>query len=235
MSIQFVAKIFTYATLCDNMENGGGIMAKLSDMLVYFRKRKDLSQEALAKELGLTRSSISMYELGKREPPLEVLELIADYYNVDMNTLLGKDSSQAVLPSNVIPLPNTYSVPLLGTIACGDPILAEQNIIDKVSVPETVKGADFALLCNGDSMINARIFDGDIVYIHMHDTVDNGSIAAVLIGDEATLKKVYYTPGSDRITLRPCNPLYPDYEYAGEDLNKIRILGKAIAFTSAVR
>lgn len=210
-------------------------MAKLSDMLVYFRKRKDLSQEALAKELGLTRSSISMYELGKREPPLEVLELIADYYNVDMNTLLGKDSSQAVLPSNVIPMPKTYSVPLLGTIACGDPILAEQNIIDKVSVPETVKGADFALLCNGDSMINARIFDGDIVYIHMQDTVDNGSIAAVLIGDEATLKKVYYTPGSDRITLRPCNPLYPDYEYAGEDLNKIRILGKAIAFTSAVR
>lgn len=210
-------------------------MAKLSDMLVYFRKRKDLSQEALAKELGLTRSSISMYELGKREPPLEVLELIADYYNVDMNTLLGKDSSSSAFPSNVLPLPNSYSVPLLGTIACGDPILAEQNIIDKVSVPETVKGADFALLCNGDSMINARIFDGDIVYIHMQDTVDNGSIAAVLIGDEATLKKVYYTPGSDRITLRPCNPLYPDYEYAGEDLNKIRILGKAIAFTSAVR
>ena len=210
-------------------------MAKLSDMLVYFRKRKNLSQEALAKELGLTRSSISMYELGKREPPLEILELIADYYNVDMNTLLGKDSSSSAFPSNVLPLPNSYRVPLLGNIACGDPILAEQNIIDKVSVPDTVRGADFALLCNGDSMINARIFDGDIVYIHMQDTVDNGSIAAVLIGDEATLKKVYYTPGRDRITLRPCNPLYPDYEYAGEDLNKIRILGKAIAFTSAVR
>lgn len=210
-------------------------MAKLSDMLVYFRKRKDLSQEALAKELGLTRSSISMYELGKREPPLEVLELIADYYNVDMNTLLGKDSSQAVLPSNVIPMPKTYSVPLLGTIACGDPILAEQNIIDKVSVPETVKGADFALLCKGDSMVNARIYDGDIVYIHMQDAVENGEIAAVLIGDEATLKRVYYTPGGSRITLRPCNPLYPDYEYAGEELNKIRILGKAIAFTSTIR
>lgn len=145
------------------------------------------------------------------------------------------DSSSSAFPSNVIPLPNTYSVPLLGTIACGDPILAEQNIIDKVSVPDTVRGADFALLCKGDSMVNARIYDGDIVYIHMQDTVENGEIAAVLIGDEATLKRVYYTPGGSRITLRPCNPLYPDYEYAGEELNKIRILGKAIAFTSAVR
>ena len=112
-------------------------------------------------------------------------------------------------------------------------ILAEQNIAEIITVPDAVKGADFALTCKGDSMINARIFDGDIVYIHLQDTVENGEIAAVLIGDEATLKRVYHTPG--RLTLRPCNPMYPDFEFSGEDLNKIRILGKAIAFTSMVR
>ena len=210
---------------------------QLSQMLIYLRKRKGLSQVELAKTLNLTRSAISMYETGQREPNLETLELFADYYNVDMNTLTG---SQPSVPSifdipGVQPLPKTYKVPLLGEIACGDPILAEQNIAEIIAVPDAVKGADFALTCKGDSMINARIFDGDIVYIHMQETVENGEIAAVLIDDEATLKKVYYSTGSDRITLRPCNPLYPDYEFAGEELNKIRILGKAIAFTSMVR
>lgn len=208
---------------------------QLSQMLIYLRKRKGLSQAELAKTLGLTRSAIGMYELGQREPNLETLELFADFYNVDMNTLTGSQTSTKSIFDipGVQPLPKTYNVPLLGQIACGDPILAEQNIADIVTVPDTVKGADFALTCKGDSMINARIFDGDLVYIHMQETVENGEIAAVLIGDEATLKKVYQVPG--RITLRPCNPMYPDYEYSGEELRGIRILGKAIAFTSAIR
>ena len=84
-------------------------------------------------------------------------------------------------------------------------------------------------------MVNARIFDGDFVYIKERPMVENGEIAAVIIGDEATLKRVYYTPGSDRITLRACNPVYPDMEYEGESLSHIRILGKAVAFTSSIR
>ena len=161
--------------------------------------------------------------------------MIADYFGITVSSLLGESLPTIFDIPGVQPLPKTYSVPLLGEIACGDPILAEQNIAEIITVPDSVKGADFALTCKGDSMINARIFDGDIVYIHLQDTVENGEIAAILIDDEATLKKVYYSTGSDRITLRPCNPLYPDYEFAGEELNKIRILGKAIAFTSMVR
>lgn len=84
-------------------------------------------------------------------------------------------------------------------------------------------------------MINARIFDGDIVYVKESPEVENGQIAAVIVEDEATLKKVYYTPGSDRITLRACNPLYADMVYEGETLNQIRILGLAVAFTSTIR
>lgn len=84
-------------------------------------------------------------------------------------------------------------------------------------------------------MINARIFDGDIVYIRKQPTVENGEIAAVRIGEDATLKKVYYSPENSRLVLRPCNPLYPDFIYSDEELHNVEILGKAVAFTSFVR
>lgn len=82
-------------------------------------------------------------------------------------------------------------------------------------------------------MINARIYDGDIVYIKSQPEVENGEIAAVRIGDEATLKRVYYN--KNRIILRACNPLYEDLEYEGSMLTDIQILGKAVAFTSLIK
>ena len=199
---------------------------------------------SLAEKLSLSAPTISRYAKGQMAPKIPTLFVLADLFSVNPYWLMGYDApkyaNRASNPSiydipNIFPLPKSYNVPLLGNVACGDPILAEQNIADVIPVPEAVKSADFALACKGDSMINARIFDGDIVYIHMQDTVENGEIAAVLIGDEATLKKVYYTPGGNRITLRPCNPLYPDMEYSGEELNKIRVLGKAVAFTSKIK
>ena len=126
------------------------------------------------------------------------------------------------------------TITLIGTIACGGPILAVQDAEETVALPEHID-ADFSLRCKGDSMINARIFDGDIVYIKEQPMVENGEIAAVIIGEEATLKRVYYTPGSNRITLRACNPMYPDMEYEGETIDHIRILGKAVAFTAHIR
>ena len=123
-------------------------------------------------------------------------------------------------------------VPLLGTIACGEPILADENVECYVSVPDHIH-ADFCLRCQGDSMINARIFDGDIVYIHKQPIVENGEIAAVLIEEEATLKRVYIYP--DKIILQPENPLYAPKVYVQEEMNDIQILGKAIYFTSLVR
>ena len=124
-----------------------------------------------------------------------------------------------------------YKIPLLGTIACGEPILAVENIEKHIEVPEDIK-ADFALRCKGDSMSDARINDGDIVYIRQQPIVDNGEIAAVLIGDEATLKR-FYKQG-DTVTLMPCNPKYPPFTFQGEQLNEIRILGRAVAFTSMI-
>lgn len=134
--------------------------------------------------------------------------------------------------NNIIPIPSTKKVPLLGTIACGEPILANENIEMYIKVDESIP-ADFALKCKGDSMINARIFDGDIVYIRQQPDVEDGEIAAVLIGDEATLKKVHKYP--NKIVLSACNPMYDDYVYTNEQLNEIRILGKAVAFFSVIR
>ena len=145
---------------------------------------------------------------------------------VDGKVLLSKN-----LPSNCLPVPRTVKKPRLGAIACGKPILAVENISEYDDVPITIH-CDFTLLCKGDSMIDARIWDGDVVYIRQQPEVENGEIAAVRIGEEATLKKVYYN--GRRIILRACNPLYADMEYEGEDLNDVEILGKAVAFSSMI-
>lgn len=211
-------------------------MNEFKDMLIFLRKREGLSQLELGEKLNLTKSTISMYENGRRKPSFEVLEAIADYFNVSMNFLMGKDEAPAPLPANILPMPKMKRIPLIGTIACGTPILAVEDATEFIDAPEGIQNdIDFALECKGDSMINARIFPGDIVYIKQQPVVENGEIAAVLIGEEATLKRVYYTPGNDRITLQACNPMYSDMIYTGEQLNEIKILGKAVWFMSRVR
>lgn len=196
----------------------------------------------LSKLLKISKSSVNMYERGEREPGLETLELIADIFNVDMDYLLGKSdcpnrsasifSSYSDLPKNIIPLPEMRRILLLGSIACGAPILAEEHIEDYVDIPKNIR-ADFALTCKGDSMINARIFDGDTVYIRQQPSVENGEIAAVLIEGDATLKRVRLY--EDHVSLEPENPMYKPLVYWGSDMNNVHILGKAIAFTSAIK
>lgn len=202
------------------------------------RKQLGLSQEELAVKVGYTdRSSIAKIEAGLVDLSQSKIAAFAFALGVSPAQLMGVGSDlnhTALPPSNVIPMPKTYKVPLVGTIACGQPILAVEEADEAVDVPEWVR-ADFALRCKGDSMINARIFDGDIVYIRQQEEVETGQIAAVRVGDEATLKKVYYTPGSDRVTLRACNPLYPDMVYEGEALNDIQVLGLAVGFYSEIR
>lgn len=205
-------------------------MSLFGSRLRQLRKEDNLTQKELAAKLGLAFSTISMYERGIREPDFETTEAIADYFNVSMDFLLGKSTNSAPM-GNIIPMPHLNTVPLLGTIACGEPILATENLEGEVSIPDDIK-ADFALRCSGDSMIDARILDGDIVYIRQQPTVNNGEIAAVLIGDEATLKKVFISEGT--ITLLACNSNYQPFVYSGEKLNEIRILGKAVGFTSRI-
>lgn len=200
------------------------------------REAKGISMRQAASDLGMPYTTYVNYEKGAREPNSETLILLADYFCTSIDYMLGKQNAVSDfvpdLPANIIPMPKMKTIPLLGVIACGEPILATENIEGDVAMPEHVT-ADFALRCKGDSMIEARIFDGDIVYIRQQPSVDNGEIAAVLIGEEATLKRVYVHP--DKLVLSPANHNYEPFIYVGEEISSIRILGKAVAFTSAVR
>ncbi len=131
---------------------------------------------------------------------------------------------------NINPI-RTQKIPLLGNVACGEPIVANPEYELYVDATTDIH-ADFALRAKGDSMINARIFDGDIVFIRQQPDVDNGEIAAVIIEDEVTLKRVYKFENS--LELRAENPRYRPLVYSGEELNHVKILGKAVAFQSDV-
>lgn len=214
---------------------------KIGERIKYRRESLGIAQTQLAEQIGTSKQNLYKYENGIiANIPADKIEAIAKALHTTPAYLMGWSEDPSItaasptLPDNILPMPKMKRIPLIGTIACGKPILAVENTEDMVSVPENID-ADFSLRCKGDSMVNARIFDGDIVYIKERPMVENGEIAAVLIGEEATLKRVYYTPGSDRITLRACNPVYPDMEYEGESLSHIRILGKAVAFTSTIR
>lgn len=136
-------------------------------------------------------------------------------------------------PPNVLPL-RLIRYPILGEIACGTPIFAEQDQEGGyVTAAET--NADFCLIAKGDSMVNARIFDGDEVFIQQTDMVENGRIAAVVVDNEATLKRLYYYPEEERLELRPENPAYQPLTFTGEELNHIHVLGLAVAVQGKLR
>ena len=212
-------------------------MATFSERLKSLRSEKGWSQQRLADELNLSKSSVNMYERGEREPGFETMEAIADTYNVDMDYLYGRTDvkiaepiqlNAGTVPPGFEPLPRMVKKPLIGDIACGEPITAEQNVADYVDVPETVH-CDFCLRCHGDSMVDAGIQDNDVVYIRIQPEVEDGEIAAVRIGGEATLKRVYYDGQS--LTLMPANSSYRPKTYSGQELENIRIEGKAVGFT----
>ena len=205
----------------------------IGDRIKQRRQEIGLTVDQVAEKIGKNRATVYRYESKEIEKfPIDVLSPLADALQTTPAYLMGWDDGSGAIPANIVPMPEMRKIPLVGTIACGEPILAEENIEDYVSIPKDLAG-DFALTCKGDSMINARIFDGDIVYIRQQDTVENGEIAAVLIDNEATLKRVKLLP--DRIILEPENPLYDPMVFRGEEMNTVRILGKAVAFTSAVR
>lgn len=170
--------------------------------------------------------------------PEQLIEAENERREPDMNPLTPEDERilyafhNGLIPSNIIPFPEMRQIPLIGAIACGAPILADEHIEDYIKIPAHIPG-DFALTCKGDSMSGARIFDGDIVYIRQQDTVDNGQIAAVLIDGEATLKRVKIY--DDHIVLEPENPHFRPLTYWAEEMNSVRILGRAVAFTSSIR
>lgn len=204
----------------------------IGDIMRTRRQELGLTLEEVGDYVGVGKSTVRKWENGDIENmKRDKIALLSKILKLSPLTFITGKVEYGT-PDNIIPLPKMKKIPLLGTIACGEPILAAENIEALINADENLN-ADFALRCKGDSMINARIFDGDIVYIREQPDVEDGEIAAVLIGEEATLKRVYKYPS--KVVLRPENPLYDDMIYSKEEMNEVRILGKAVAFLSAVR
>lgn len=193
------------------------------------REERNLTTRELGEMLGTTAATISRYETGVHDPKRVFIQQTASILNVNPAWLMGANVDKHIESDE-----STFKrIPVLGTIAAGQPILAEEHIEGYEFVPER-SNLDFCLRVKGDSMINARIYDGDIVYIRKQSEVENGEIAAVIIdGESATLKRVYKINGS--VILRPENHNYKEMVFNKKDFKEINILGKAIFFKSEVR
>ncbi|MBQ2876146.1 MAG: helix-turn-helix domain-containing protein [Clostridia bacterium] len=201
----------------------------LSNKLKALRRQRGMSLEELARRVGTSRQTIHRYENGTiTNIPPEKVERLAEALGTSPSELMGWRAD----------FDNLYSItvkrlPMLGDIACGEPIYAEEEH-ESYCAADAELDADFCLRAKGDSMIGARINDGDVVFIRSQDSVDNGEIAAVIIGDEATLKRVYYYPEEGKLVLSPENPRYAPLVYVGDELNSIKIIGKAVMFQSRI-
>lgn len=193
----------------------------------------------LSKKTKVAEGTISCYINGRYEAKQNRVQVFAEALDVNPAWLMGYDvpmeaersqpaSAPRPIPKGFEPMPKMKKIPLVGSIACGTPILAQQNIEKIVDVPENIR-CDFSLTCHGDSMEGAGIHDRDVVYIRIQPEVENGEIAAVRIGEEATLKRVYYQNGT--LTLMPVNAAYAPMVYTGPELNDVQIEGKAVGWT----
>lgn len=211
-------------------------MVTVGDRIRQVRQEQDVTQQELADYIGVSKQAVYKYENNiVTNIPTDKVDAIAKRLKVSPAYLMGweeqptpKRTSPTPIPPGFMPMPKMKKIPLIGSIACGEPITAEQNIEKMVDVPESIR-CDFSLTCHGDSMVDAGIHDKDVVYIRIQPEVENGEIAAVRIDGEATLKRVYYNPGT--LTLMPANPAYAPMIYTGSKLEEVHIEGKAVGWT----
>lgn len=206
---------------------------RVGSRIKEMRKSRKMTLKELGEHIGLSESNTKRYEDGQiKTVGIDIIKKIALALDVPASYLTGwEEIPQYQKLSNYVPIIKK-KIPLLGEIAAGQPIYADEHIEEFLPVDDEVK-ADFALKIKGDSMINAQINDGDIVFIRQQSDVDNGQIAAVLIDDSATLKRVYHMDGV--IQLQAENPQYPPMIYSKNNCDECRILGLAVAVLGKVK
>lgn len=192
------------------------------------------TQKDVADAIGVSQQIMNVWARGKAIPRMGKIQRLADYFGVEKSDLIDEKPEGPSIPSypNIFPL-QRKRIPLLGEIACGEPIFCNEGRESYVEAGTDVR-ADFCLKARGDSMIGARILDGDVVFIQRDVELVSGQIYAVAIDDEATLKRVYYDEAAQVLQLLSENPKYPPMIYSGERLAHVHVLGKAIAFQSDV-
>lgn len=209
----------------------------MKNRIKELRTEKKLLQRDLAEMLGVSNASLCYWEKGVYDVDPSMLAKLAQIFDCSVDYLICNDNvrkRQSVNAfGNILPI-STKRVPLLGEIACGKPIFMNEEYGEFADVYADLR-CDFCLKSKGDSMIGAGISDGDIVFCRQTDMVDNGKVAAVGIGDEATLKRFYYYPDEGRIILSAENPAYPPIIFDGQSISEVRVLGEAVAYQSLVK
>lgn len=199
-----------------------------AEKLKELRQQKGMTQSELAKLLKMQRSTLGMYETGKREPNFEILNMFANFFNVDMNTLMDMNSTSNQNPSSPV---RSIKIPVLGTVVAGIPLEAVENIIgwEEISPAMAATGEHFALRIKGTSM-EPRICEGDIVVVRKQEDIESGDTAIVLInGGEATVKKVKKT--EEGIMLIANNmAVYSPHFYSNKEIEElpVKIIGKVV-------
>lgn len=199
------------------------------------RQQLKMTQTDLALKMGYAdKSMIAKIEKGNVDLPQSKILAFANVLETTPGELMGWDyeAEPTETVDNIYKL-DKIKLPMLGKVACGEPIFADEDRESYIMIGTDIK-ADFCLQCQGDSMINARIHDGDIVFVKKTDIVENGAIAVVIIDDEATLKRFFYYREQNLVILKPENPKYQDIILTGEQLNQVRVIGRAVAFQSDV-
>lgn len=199
------------------------------------RQQLKMTQTDLALKMGYAdKSMIAKIEKGNVDLPQSKILAFANALETTPGELMGWDyETEATETVDNIYKLDRIKLPMLGKVACGEPIFADEDRESYIMVGTDIR-ADFCLKCQGDSMINARIHDGDIVFVKKTDIVENGEIAVVIIDDEATLKRFFYYREQNLVILKPENPKYQDIILTGEQLNQVRVIGRAVAFQSDV-
>lgn len=210
---------------------------EMGQKIYNLRIQKGLTLEELGNMVGVGKSTVRKWENGmianmKRDKILKVSEAL----DTTPAYLMGWEEEEKIISLNNVYQIELKRFPLLGEIACGVPKYTNEDRESYVMTGTDIK-ADFCLKAKGDSMVNARIHDGDIVFIRKQDIVDNGEIAAVVVNNdsEATLKRFYYYAEKCMVILKAENPAYEDMIFTNEELDNFHVLGKAVAFQSDVR
>lgn len=200
----------------------------MGQKIYYLRTQKGLTLEELGNKVGVGKSTVRKWENGmianmRRDKILKVAEALG----TSPSYLMGWEKPE---PSPAVYEDNTYAGGILSGQMIPDNCLNPEKIMDSISK------ADFYLVAKDDSMINARIHDGDIVFVQKQEEVSNGEIAAVILNNEktASIRRVYYYAKEKLLILKPENPSFEDLIFLGHDLKNARIIGKVIAFQSVI-
>lgn len=215
------------------MRNYSEFNKVFASRLTYYLDRFGMSQRELADRLGVGTTSVSNWCCGNTSPRMDKVDAMCRIFGCRRSDLMEMPASNVPEYDGIEPI-STQRLPIMGAVACGDPVLMEEERDLYVDATTGVR-ADFVLRAKGDSMIGARIQDGDLVFVRAQESVENGQIAAVAIGDEATLKRVYFYPEQRLLILRAENPAFSELTYSGAELAQVRILGLAVAFQSDVK